>query len=269
MNKNEAKKQIKKLREEINYHNYKYYVENNPVVSDYEYDMLLKKLETLEAQFPDLITPDSPTQRVGGEPLKGFRTVEHKIPMLSLDNAYSYDELKEFDERIKKNCGDVEYICEPKIDGVSIALVYENGIFSRGATRGDGIKGDDITSNLRTIRSIPLRLQDSNLKNAEVRGEVYFPISAFKKFNKEQEKKGEQVFANPRNAAAGSLRQLDPRVVASRPVRYVSVLHLVFRCNVRYSRGILRAVKDRGFSCQSFNKKSKKYRRSYLVLQIP
>jgi len=218
MNKNDAKKQIQKLRDEINYHNYQYYVENNPVISDYEYDMLLKKLEALETQYPDLITSDSPTQRVGGEPLKGFKTVEHKIPMLSLDNAYSYDELREFDERVKKNITDVEYICEPKIDGVSIALIYENGIFIRGTTRGDGIKGDDITSNLRTIRSIPLRLHGSDLQNAEVRGEVYFPISSFKKFNKEQEKKGEQVFANPRNAAAGSLRQLDPRIVASRPL---------------------------------------------------
>ncbi len=218
MNKNDAKKQIQKLRDEINYHNYQYYVENNPVISDYQYDMLLKELEALETQYPDLITSDSPTQRVGGEPLKGFRTVEHKIPMLSLDNAYSYDELREFDERVKKNTTDVEYICEPKIDGVSIALIYENGIFIRGTTRGDGIKGDDITSNLRTIRSIPLRLHGSDLQNAEVRGEVYFPISSFKKFNKEQEKKGEQVFANPRNAAAGSLRQLDPRIVASRPL---------------------------------------------------
>jgi DNA ligase (NAD+) len=218
MNKNEAKKQINKLRDEINHHNYKYYVENNPVISDYEYDMLLKKLEVLEAEFPGLITPDSPTQRIGGEPLKGFKTVEHKIAMLSLDNAYSYDELREFDERVKKNVADVEYICEPKIDGVSIALIYENGVFVRGATRGDGVKGDDVTANLRTIHSIPLRLQGSQLQNAEVRGEVYFPITAFKKFNKEQEKKGEQIFANPRNAAAGSLRQLDPRIVAARPL---------------------------------------------------
>jgi DNA ligase (NAD+) len=218
MNKNDAKKQIQKLRDEINYHNYQYYVENNPVISDYEYDMLLKKLEALETQYPTLITSDSPTQRVGGEPLKGFATVGHKIPMISLDNAYSYDELREFDERVKKVVTDVEYICEPKIDGVSIALIYENGVFIRGATRGDGIKGDDISSNLRTIRSIPLRLHGSDLQNAEVRGEVYFPISSFKRFNKEQEKKGEQVFANPRNAAAGSLRQLDPRIVASRPL---------------------------------------------------
>jgi DNA ligase (NAD+) len=218
MNKNEAKKHIQKLRQDINYHNYKYYVENNPVISDYEYDMLLKQLEALEAQFPDLVTLDSPTQRVGGEPLKGFKSVEHKIAMLSLDNAYSYDELREFDERIKKNVDEPEYVCEPKIDGVSIALIYEGGVLVRGATRGDGITGDDVTTNLRTIRSIPLRLHESDLQNAEVRGEVFFPISAFKKFNKEQEKKGEQVFANPRNAAAGSLRQLDPRIVASRPL---------------------------------------------------
>jgi len=218
MTKNDVKKQIQKLRDEINYHNYQYYVENNPVISDYEYDILVKQLEALESQYPDLITPDSPTQRIGGEPLKGFTTVEHKIPMLSLDNAYAYDELRDFDERVKKIVTHVDYICEPKIDGVSIALLYEQGIFTRGATRGDGMKGDDITSNLRTIRSIPLRLHGSDLLNAEVRGEVYFPISSFKKFNKDQEKKGEQVFANPRNAAAGSLRQLDPRIVAARPL---------------------------------------------------
>jgi DNA ligase (NAD+) len=218
MNQNEAKKTMAKLRDEIHYHNYKYYIENNPVVSDYEFDMLLKKLESLEQQFPELITPDSPTQRIGGQPLESFTSVEHKIPMLSLDNAYSYDELRELDERVKKNVGIVEYVCEPKIDGLSIALIYENGVFVRGATRGDGIKGDEVTANLKTIHSIPLKLRGSALKNVEVRGEVYFPMAAFKKFNKEQEKKGEPVFANPRNAAAGSLRQLDPRIVAARPL---------------------------------------------------
>jgi DNA ligase (NAD+) len=218
MNKTEAKKEIEKLREQINYHNYQYYVENNPVISDYEYDMLLKKLEALEQEFPELITPDSPTQRIGGEPLAGFAEVTHTVPMLSLDNAYSYDELRQFDERAKKVVDDIEYMCEPKIDGLSIALVYENGVFVRGATRGDGVKGDDVTANLKTIHSIPLKLRGTTLHNVEVRGEIYFPISAFKKFNKEQEKKGGQVFANPRNAAAGSLRQLDPRVVASRPL---------------------------------------------------
>lgn len=218
MNKNEAKKHIEKLRDEINYHNHQYYVENNPVISDYEYDMLLKKLETLEKEYPDLVTHDSPTQRVGEQPLEGFKQVEHTTAMLSLDNAYSYDELREFDERVKKNVGEVEYICEPKIDGLSIALIYEKGVLTRGITRGDGVKGDEVTANLKTIHSIPLRLRGTILQNAEVRGEVYFPISAFKKFNKEQEKKGEQVFANPRNAAAGSIRQLDPRIVATRPL---------------------------------------------------
>jgi DNA ligase (NAD+) len=257
MNKNEAKKQITLLRDEINFHNHKYYVENNPVISDYEFDMLLKKLESFEAQFPELITPDSPTQRIGGEPLKEFNTVEHKIPMISLDNAYSYDTLREFDERIKKNINDIEYVCEPKIDGVSIALIYENGVFIRGATRGDGIKGDDVTANLKTIHSIPLRLQGSELQNAEVRGEVFFPISAFKKFNKEQEKKREQIFANPRNAAAGSLRQLDPRIVATRPLDtflyYISYSDKDFKTQEK-SLGVLRTA---GFHVNPLIKKVK------------
>ncbi len=218
MNKKEAEKKIKKLREEINLHNYKYYVENNPTISDYEFDQLLKDLEKLETEFPDLVTPDSPTQRVGEQPLDGFKTVEHKVPMLSLGNTYSYDELREFDERVKKNVGTVDYVIEPKIDGAGAALLYENGILVRGATRGDGIRGDEITQNLKTIRSIPLRLTGNKLKNVEVRGEVYMPISGFKKYNTEQAKKGEMVFANPRNAAAGSLRQLDSRIVAKRPL---------------------------------------------------
>lgn len=218
MNKKEAKKRIKKLRDEINYHNYKYYVENNPVISDYEFDLLLKELESLEDKFPDLVTPDSPTQRVGGEPLEGFTTVEHKKAMLSLDNTYTYDELREFDERVKKNVGDAQYVIEPKIDGTGVALLYENSILVRGATRGDGVGGDDITSNLKTIPSIPLRLREKTLKNVEVRGEVYFPLKGFRKYNRKQAEKGEAVFANPRNAAAGSLRQLDPKIVASRPL---------------------------------------------------
>lgn len=218
MNKREAKKRIKKLRDEINYHNFKYYVENNPVISDYEFDQLLKELESLETQFPDLVTPDSPTQRVGEEPLEGFETVEHKEPMLSLDNTYTYDELREFDERVKKNVEDANYVVEPKIDGTGVALLYEKGVLVRGATRGDGVRGDDITSNLKTIPSIPLRLREKTLKNVEVRGEVYFPLKGFRKYNRKQAEKGEAVFANPRNAAAGSLRQLDPKIVASRPL---------------------------------------------------
>lgn len=257
MNKSEAKKQIEKLRNEINYYNYKYYVESNPVISDYEYDMLLKKLEALEKEFPELITLDSPTQRVGEQPIEGFTQVEHKVAMLSLDNAYSYDELREFDERVKKVVENNEYVCEPKIDGLGIALLYENGLLIRGATRGDGVKGDDVTANLKTIHSIPLRLQGNILKNAEVRGEVYFPISAFKKFNKEQEKKGEQIFANPRNAAAGSLRQLDPRIVAARPLDtflyYISFSEKDFQTQ----ENALQTLREAGFRVNPLIKKVK------------
>ena len=216
--KEEAKKKIEKLRDEINNHNYKYYVENNPVISDYEFDQLLKDLEQIESEFPDLITPDSPTQRIGEIPLEGFETVEHKKPMLSLANTYTYDELREFDERVKKNIGDTEYVVEPKIDGAGVALLYENGVFVRGATRGDGIKGDDITQNLKTIHSIPLKLWGNILRNVEVRGEVYMSVEGFKKYNKEQADKDGVIFANPRNASAGSLRQLDSRIVAKRPL---------------------------------------------------
>ncbi len=233
MNKSEAKKEIQRLREEINDHNYKYYVKDNPVISDYEFDQLLKKLEELESQFPELITPDSPTQRVGGEPVDGFTTVAHKIPMLSLGNTYNYDELREFNERVEKNVGEVEYVVEPKIDGAGVALLYENGILTRGATRGDGVRGDDITSNLKTIYSIPLKLRGNVLKNVEVRGEVYMSLSGFKKYNKNQTEKGEAVFANPRNAAAGSLRQLNPKIVASRPLD-IFVYFMVFACFVSY-----------------------------------
>jgi DNA ligase (NAD+) len=256
MNKNEAKKMIAQLRDEINYHNYKYYIENSPVISDYEYDMLLKKLESLEAQYPDLISLDSPTQRVGDTPLQGFVSVEHSIPMLSLENAYSYEELREFDERVKKNVGAVEYICEPKIDGVSIALVYKDGVFVRGATRGDGVKGDDVTANLKTIHSIPLRLR-GNLKNIEARGEVYFPIAAFKKFNRDQEKRGEQVFANPRNAAAGSLRQLDPRIVATRPLDIFLYYLIQSEKDLQTQEHALHALSEAGLRVNPLIKKVK------------
>jgi len=213
-----AKKEIKQLRETINYHNHQYYVDNNPVISDYEFDQLLKKLETLEESFPDLITPDSPTQRVGGQPSEGFDTVAHKIPMLSLANTYSPDELREFDKRVKKTTSDVTYVVEPKIDGAGVALWYENGLFTRGATRGDGIRGDDITQNLKTIHSIPLRLHTDIPLTMEVRGEVFMSRSGFKIYNKNLIDQDLQPFANPRNAAAGSIRQLDPRIVAKRPL---------------------------------------------------
>ena len=255
MNKNEAKKKIEKLREEINLHNYKYYVENNPVISDYEFDQLLKKLEKLESDFPELITPESPTQRVGEQPSEGFETVEHKVPMLSLANTYTYDELREFDERVKKHVSDVKYVVEPKIDGAGVALLYENSVLVRGATRGDGIRGDDITQNLKTIRSIPLRLRGNILKNAEVRGEVYMSIDGFKKYNKEQAEKGGAVFANTRNATAGSLRQLDSRIVAERPLD-------IFIYSISYSdkdlkthEKTLKALKEAGFRTNPLTKK--------------
>jgi DNA ligase (NAD+) len=255
MNKKEAEKKIKKLREEINLHNYKYYIENNPIISDYEYDILLKDLEKIEAKFPNLKTPDSPTQRVGGQPLSGFKSVKHKIPMLSLANTYTYDELRDFDERVNKNVGQVEYFVEPKIDGAGVALLYENKIFTRGATRGDGIKGDDITQNLKTIHSIPLKLQSKTLKNIEVRGEVYMSKGGFKKYNKEQEKIGGILFANPRNAAAGSLRQLDPAIVTKRPLNIF--IHFLSYSNIdlKSHENALNALKEAGFRINPLNKK--------------
>lgn len=214
----DAKREIEKLRKEINYHNYRYYVLNDPVISDYEYDLLVKRLEKLEKEFPELITPDSPTQRVGGEPLKEFPTVRHKIPMLSLDNTYSYDELKEFDTRVRKTVKGVKYVVEPKIDGVAVALRYERGRLIQGATRGNGIQGDDITQNIRTIRTVPLVIlkDDPALSNIEVRGEVFLTKKQFEELNLEREERGESLFANPRNAAAGSLKLQDPREVAKR-----------------------------------------------------
>ena len=218
----EVKKQIERLREEIRHHDRLYYVENKPKISDQEYDALLKKLDKLEKENPGSITPDSPTQRVAGEPVGGFGVVEHRAQMLSMDNTYNHDELREFDARVKKNLGGekYEYVVELKIDGVSVALTYEDGRFIRGATRGDGFKGDDITVNLRTIRSIPLVLEPQKgieiPRFMEVRGEVYMKHKSFEKINKEKEKSGEELFANPRNAAAGSLKLLDPRLVAKR-----------------------------------------------------
>ncbi|MBI4368018.1 MAG: NAD-dependent DNA ligase LigA, partial [Candidatus Omnitrophica bacterium] len=225
MTKLEAKTKIEKLRKEIELHNYKYYIEAKPVVSDQTFDRLLRGLIDLEEAFPDLKTPDSPSQRVGGTPLKTFKTVRHEIPMLSMDNTYSYEELREFDERVKKGLGrqQVEYFVEEKIDGVSISLTYRNGLFTLGATRGDGRFGDDVTENLKTIREIPLRIPVSGVKFKgrvpeviEVRGEVYLPHRSFEKLNREKEKAGEEPFANPRNACAGTLKLLDPKLVAKR-----------------------------------------------------
>ncbi|MDH3365705.1 MAG: NAD-dependent DNA ligase LigA [Thermoplasmata archaeon] len=216
-----TRKRVKELVRLISHHDRKYYVEDDPEISDYEYDMLLKELSALEADNPELILPDSPTQRVSGRPLDEFSQVEHMVSMLSLDNCFSPDELREFDGRVRKWLGGVgvEYVVELKIDGLGIALLYQDGVLVRGATRGDGRVGEDVTSNVRTIRSIPLRLAPSSgLSSTEIRGEVYLPVEGFRRLNKEREDAGLQAFANPRNAAAGSIRQLDPRVAAERPL---------------------------------------------------
>lgn len=213
---NEVAKKIKKLREEITYHEKKYYVDNAPQISDYEFDLLVKELEKFESQFPELIIPESPTQRVGEQPLEEFVSVEHRLPMLSLDNCYSVEELREFEERIKKiiSSQKIEYVTELKIDGLSISAIYHRGKYSLAVTRGDGFRGDDVTPNVKTIRSFPLEIDDN--REIEVRGEIYLPFKSFKKINKERAEKGEPLFANPRNAAAGSLRLLNPKEVASR-----------------------------------------------------
>ncbi|MGB6607402.1 MAG: NAD-dependent DNA ligase LigA [Atribacterota bacterium] len=212
-------KKIEELREKIRYHNYRYYVLDDPTVSDAEYDRLMRDLIELEEKYPQYITSSSPTQRIGIEPVSGFTTVKHITSMLSLANAFSTEELQAFDQRIKKLIPQqkLEYVVELKIDGLAVALVYENGIFIRGATRGDGVNGEEITSNLRTVKSIPLKLFGENIPpRIEVYGEVYMKKSDFKKLNEERIKKGESLFANPRNAAAGSVRQLDPQITARR-----------------------------------------------------
>jgi len=212
-------KKIEELREKIRYHNYRYYVLDDPIISDVEYDQLMKELEEWETKYPQYIIPSSPTQRVGVEPVAGFVSVQHITPLLSLANAFSTEELQAFDQRIKKLIPQqkLEYVVELKIDGLAVALVYENGIFTRGTTRGDGVNGEEITSNLRTVKSIPLKLFGENIPpSIEVYGEVYMKKSDFKKLNEERIKKGESLFANPRNAAAGSVRQLDPRITARR-----------------------------------------------------
>ena len=218
----EAKRRIEELRKLIRHHDYLYYVLNKPEISDAEYDKLMLELRKLEEAYPDLVTPDSPTQRVGGFPAEEFKTVTHMKPMLSLDSAFTKEEIKKFDERIKRELGDesIEYVAEPKLDGLSVELVYENGVFVRGSTRGDGINGEDVTENLKTIRAVPLRLRESKTipTRLAVRGEVIMHINDFERLNKQLIERGEEPLANPRNAAAGSLRRLDPRETAERPL---------------------------------------------------
>jgi len=274
--KEDVRERIESLRREIRYHDRKYYVEDNPEIPDYEYDQLMKELEALEVQHPDLITPDSPTQRVGGEPAEEFATVEHRVAMLSLDNTYSQEELLDFDNRVRKllDAGgdapapdqEIEYIAELKLDGLGVALIYENGRFVRGATRGDGQRGEDVTGNLKTIRSIPLVLESMQpqagmpvpLPVLEVRGEVYMRKRAFEELNRQREKDGEPPFANARNAAAGSVRLLDPRITASRPldifVYMLSYMEGASRSLINQAAthwGSLQVLREMGFKVNS------------------
>ena len=221
--------EIKNLRDEINKHNYNYYVADNPSISDFEYDTLFARLKELETKFPHLVTPDSPTQRVGGLST-GFDEYKHKYRLYSLDNTYNDDELRKWYERVQKECpGKVELVCELKIDGLAIALTYKNGYFTTGVTRGDGIVGENITQNLKTIKAIPLKLFEN--ANVEVRGEIYMPKSSFEKLNAESLERGEKVFANPRNAAAGSLRQLDSTITAKRDLSMFTYTAIIEKAN--------------------------------------
>ncbi len=213
--------EIEDLRERVRYHNRRYYVEDAPDISDAEYDALYKELESLEAEHPELVTPDSPTQRVGGEPLQEFQQVRHAVPMLSLANARKLEELREWDARVRRILGEDEeprYVTERKIDGLAVSLRYEEGRFERGATRGNGTVGEEVTANLRTVRSIPERLDDDPPEVLEARGEMYMTLEDFERLNRRQEAEGKPPFANPRNAAAGSIRQLDPKITARRPL---------------------------------------------------
>ncbi|GER94071.1 DNA ligase (NAD(+)) LigA [hot springs metagenome] len=215
----DIKKEIERLVKELNYHCYRYYVMDSPVISDEEYDRLYFKLKELEGKY-GIVLPDSPTQRVGAPPLDKFEKVRHKEPMLSLDNAFSYDELMEFDKRVKRLIGtqnEIEYTVEPKYDGLAIELTYKNGLLYKASTRGDGYEGEDVTLNIKTIKSVPLKIEGANIPDEiDIRGEVYMDIEDFERLNRERQQKGEPLFANPRNAAAGSVRQLDSSITASR-----------------------------------------------------
>ena len=211
-------KRIDDLRRELNYHNHRYYVLDDPVISDYDYDRMLQGLRDIESEYPELVTPDSPTHRIGGDPADGFVQVEHRHTMLSLGNVFDDESLEAWHRRVKNLLDDADFsmTCEMKIDGLAVSLVYQDGVFVQGATRGNGFVGENVTHNLRTIRSIPLTLQESPPPYLEVRGEVYMPVESFRRLNEERAERGEPLFANPRNSGAGTIRQLDPKVTASR-----------------------------------------------------
>ncbi len=221
--KSEAKKRAEELRDEIRYHDKKYYIENDPEISDHEYDLLVKELEAIEEKYPDLVTEDSPTQRVITAEIDEFETVEHMSTMLSLDNTFNDEELRDFDRRVREGLATedekIEYVIEPKIDGLGVALYYENKVFQRGSTRGDGQRGEDITPILKRVHNIPLKLTDETiLETAEFRGEIYMPRDEFDRMNERRLEEGKDPFANPRNAAAGTVRNKDPTIVANRPL---------------------------------------------------
>lgn len=215
MDKQEVQRRLEELREQIRYHSRKYYTEDDPEISDYEYDQLYRQLETLEAEYPELVTEDSPTRKIGGEVYNTFAPVVHQVPLESLHDSFSREELLDFDRRVRETVGDVTYVVEPKFDGLSVALEYRNGVFVRGSTRGDGVTGEDVTENIRTIRSVPKVLKE-HVPFLEVRGEVYMSDSSFERLCERQELLEEKPFKNPRNAAAGSLRQKDPKITAQR-----------------------------------------------------
>lgn len=227
-----AESKLESLRDQIRHHEYRYYVLDDPEISDAQFDRLMNELKKLEAGHPDLVTPDSPTQRVGGKPREGFVKAPHSVPMLSLDNAYSEEELRDWERRVHELSGhsDIEFVCELKLDGMSLALRYEGGKLARGITRGDGTTGEDVTANVRTVRSIPLSIPPGKLKKAgipadfEVRGEMLMPIASFKKMNEEQERRGLSPFANPRNATAGTVRQLEPSITAQRRLDFFAYI---------------------------------------------
>jgi DNA ligase (NAD+) len=249
-------KRAAQLRAQINDHNYRYYVLDAPVISDAEYDRLLRELQRLEQRHPELVTADSPTQRVGAAPLAAFTEVTHTVPMTSMDNAFDDDELRDWDRRVRQSLGadQVSYTAEPKFDGTSISLRYENGSLAQAGTRGDGTTGEDVTANVRTIKTVPLRLHSKGWPRVlEVRGEVVIPIADFKRLNAEQLKRGDKVFANPRNAAAGSLRQLDPRITAARPLSFFpwGLGEASASIGKRYSE-VTKRMRDWGFRTSDF-----------------
>lgn len=251
----EVKRKIEELREQIEYHNYRYYVLADPVITDEEYDKLMRELIELEKKYPQLITPDSPTQRIGDKVLDEFRSVQHSEPMLSLDNTYDEDQIREFDDRVKKTIElqAVEYVAELKIDGVSVALRYENGKFVLGLTRGDGTKGEDITENLKRVRSIPLRLRKAI--DVEVRGEIYMPVEEFERLNNERVDLGEPPFANPRNATAGTIRQLDTRVTRERHLdSFIYYVLYPERYGLKSQWDALNWLRDLGFKVNTNSK---------------